>query len=157
MDQREFRNALGTFATGITVITTSGDTSEPVGITANSFTSVSLEPPLILWCLDNDADSFDAFQNNTHFGVHVLHQGQEDISQRFATKNTDKFADINWIMSESGTPKLDDFAVYFECERENIHVAGDHIIIVGRVLSIEQKNTATPLLYYSGSYRTLST
>ena len=112
IDQIEFRDALGTFSTGITVVTTTNIKEEPVGITVNSFTSVSLEPPLILWCLDNNADTYEDFVNCTGFAVHVLHEDQEAISHGFATRENNKFAGVEWKSGEFGSPILNDF---FSC------------------------------------------
>jgi len=154
-DQRDFRNALGTFATGITVITTTHDNSGPVGITVNSFASVSLDPPLVLWCLDNDAFSYDIFAHCNNFAVHVLHQDQEATSQVFSTKNSSKFSSLDWETGEFGSPILKDCASHFECEMENKCAGGDHIIILGRVKSFKMHKDKPPLIYHAGEYQAL--
>ncbi|MFT5133879.1 MAG: flavin reductase (DIM6/NTAB) family NADH-FMN oxidoreductase RutF [Gammaproteobacteria bacterium] len=154
-DNREFRNALGTFATGITVVTTTNDKLEPVGITVNSFTSVSLEPPLILWCLDNEADSHGAFSACDNFTVHVLHEGQEVISQIFSSENNDRFAGLEWEQGEFGSPVLKDFATCLNCRTEKKYDAGDHIILLGRVISFESHQHKKPLIYHGGAYQHL--
>ncbi len=154
-DQIGFRNALGTFATGITVITTTNTKKEPVGITVNSFTSVSLEPPLILWCLDKNADSYEDFVNCIRFAVHVLHEDQEAISHNFAIKSNNKFAELEWENGEFGSPILNDFSTCFQCETEERYTGGDHIIFLGRIRSIQTHPGKEPLIYHAGSYRLL--
>jgi flavin reductase (DIM6/NTAB) family NADH-FMN oxidoreductase RutF len=154
-DQIQLRRALASFATGVTVVTTMHDKTAPVGITVNSFTSVSLDPPLILWCLGNDTDSYDIFANCTHFAVHVLHQEQEEISQIFSTKNSSKFTDIDWETGEFGSPLLKDFASCFQCETETTYAGGDHIILLGRVKSIETQKKQ-PLVYHNSAYCRIS-
>ena len=155
-DQREFRNALGAYTTGITVITTTSAKGHPVGITVNSFTSVSLEPPLILWCLDNSAESYDDFTQSEHFTVHVLHSEQQNVSTIFATPNADKFGQVPWSHGEEGTPVLDEFLECFHCKIEKLHEGGDHVIILGRVVRLETKLDCPPLLYHQGEYKVLS-
>ena len=155
IDQIGFRNALGTFATGITVITTTNSKKEPVGITVNSFTSVSLEPPLILWCLDKNADSYEDFVNCNSFAVHVLHEDQEAISHNFAIKSNNKFAELEWENGEFGSPILNDFSTCFQCETEERYAGGDHIILLGRIMSIQTRQGKEPLIYHAGSYRML--
>ncbi len=154
-DQRDFRNALGTFATGITVITTTHNHAEPVGITVNSFASVSLDPPLVLWCLDNDAYFHDIFANCSHFAVHVLHQDQEAVSQIFSTKNSSKFNSLDWEMGEFGSPILKDCASHFECEMERQCDGGDHVILLGRVTAFKTHKDKPPLIYHAGEYQVL--
>ena len=154
-DQRDFRKALGTFATGITVITTTLKNSAPVGITVNSFSSVSLEPPLVLWCLDNEADSYDIFAKCSNFAVHILHQDQEAISQAFSTKNNNRFADLDWEAGEFGSPILKDYASCFQCETEISYAGGDHIILLGRVKAIATNKDKSPLIYHDGNYHAL--
>lgn len=154
-NSKDFRKALGTFATGITVVTTFSDTSGPVGITVNSFTSVSLEPPLVLWCLDNNADSYQDFANGNNFAIHVLHEEQKNLSDNFAFKDSNKFSDIEWATSKVGTPVLRDFSSCFECEVEDKYSAGDHLILLGRVLKFEMRDNNAPLIYYEGNYQKL--
>jgi len=154
-DQQDFKNALSTFATGIAVITTTYNNSEPVGITVNSFTSVSLEPPLVLWCLDNDADSYDIFVNCSNFAVHILHQDQELISQIFSTKNSSKFTHLDWETGKFGSPILKDCASCIQCETETSYAGGDHIILLGRVRALEIHEDKLPLIYHGGNYNVL--
>jgi 3-hydroxy-9,10-secoandrosta-1,3,5(10)-triene-9,17-dione monooxygenase reductase component len=154
-DQKEFRKTLGTFATGITVVTAMHENSVPVGITVNSFTSVSLDPPLVLWCLDNEAESYNIFANCKNFAIHVLHQGQEAISQNFATKNSDKFSGLEWETSEFDCPILKDCASYLQCETETSYEGGDHIIILGRVKAMRTNADKQPLIYHASNYHSL--
>ena len=156
LDQREFRDSLGAFATGITVVTAKDADGKPVGATANSFSSVSLDPPLLLWCVAKTANSFDAFNQAEHFAIHILHSGQEDISRLFATKDADKFAQLEWSESVSGAPLLADYDVRFECTTEHLYEGGDHIIVVGRVHAMDNKNRE-PLGFYKGKYAKIIT
>ncbi len=156
LDQREFRDSLGAFATGITVVTAKDADGKPVGATANSFSSVSLDPPLLLWCVAKTANSFDAFNQAEHFAIHVLHSGQEDISRLFATKDADKFAQLEWSESAGGAPLLADYDVRFECTTEHLYEGGDHIIVVGRVHTMDNKNRE-PLGFYKGKYAKIVT
>lgn len=165
IDTREFRNALGAFATGVTVITTTvkaekpGDPDLPVALTANSFSSVSLDPPLVLWSIARTAQSFDHFDKAAYFGVHILHSDQQGLSNICATKNVNKFAEIKWHPGVTGVPIFDDYNTCFECEIENRYEGGDHIIIVGRVHAFDNKQKdshARPLLFYQGQYKSIA-
>ena len=155
-DQKAFRSALGAYTTGITVVTTCADQGHPVGITVNSFTSVSLDPPLILWCLDNNAESYRDFTECEYFTVHVLHSQQQDVSTIFATPNEDKFGNIPWSKGEEGTPVLNEFLECFHCKTEKLYEGGDHVIILGKVVRLETKLNEPPLLYHQGEYKVLS-
>lgn len=151
LDQRQFRDALGAFPTGITVVTAKDVDGKPVGATANSFSSVSLDPPLVLWSVAKTANCYNAFMKAKHFAIHVLHSGQENISRLFATKEADKFANLQWCESAQGAPLLADFSVRLECSTENLYEGGDHIIVVGRVheMSVQE---CEPLGFYKGKY-----
>ena len=155
-DQREFRNALGAYTTGITVVTATSSQGHPVGITVNSFTSVSLEPPLVLWCLDNNAESFRDFTESEYFTVHVLHSQQQNVSTIFATANEDKFGQVAWREGDEGTPVLDEFLECFHCKIECQYDGGDHKIILGRVVRLETRQEKPPLIYHQGEYKVLS-
>ncbi len=154
--QRKFRDALGMFATGITVVTTCDKEGKPVGMTANSFASLSLDPPLLVWNAGDHSDYYEVFRDTDHFAVHVLHEGQKDISVRFSTKSEDKFAGLEWQEGEAGSPILDDYAVCFECTKEANYPGGDHLILVGRVVNFDDKGDLVPLIYHRGNYRELS-
>jgi 3-hydroxy-9,10-secoandrosta-1,3,5(10)-triene-9,17-dione monooxygenase reductase component len=150
---REFRTALGSFATGVTIVTTQSAELQDVGITANSFNSVSLDPPMILWSLARKAWSLSAFMHNAHFAVHVLAAHQDDLSQRFATQGVEKFAGLTIERGAGQVPLLKDCAARFLCRTAFKYEGGDHIIFVGEVLSFESGHHA-PLVYHAGRYAT---
>lgn len=152
VDPREFRNALGNFATGVTIVTTMSEDREPVGLTANSFSSVSLDPPLVLFCLDRGSYSFAHFQASTHFVVNILSAEQKDISNHFAKAAVDKWHDVSFDICGVGCPAFSDALAVFECETQDIHEAGDHIIIIGKVESFRRRDDGEPLLYFRGRY-----
>lgn len=154
-DARTFRDALGCFATGVTVVTAIGPDGTPIGLTANSFTSVSLDPPLLLVCIANDAGSAPVLREAERFAVNVLQIGQQPTSNRFAGKGEDRFAATPWEVGEYGTPVLKGSLSSFECERQDIHDGGDHFILVGRVLKAIFEPRRDPLLYFRGKYRKL--
>jgi len=154
-DARTFRDALGCFATGVTVVTAIGPDDQPIGLTANSFTSVSLDPPLLLVCIANNAGSALALREAGRFAVNVLQIGQQPTSNRFAGKGEDRFANTPWEMGEFGTPVLTGSLGSFECESQDIHDGGDHFILVGRVLKAIFEPRRDPLLYFRGKYRKL--
>jgi flavin reductase (DIM6/NTAB) family NADH-FMN oxidoreductase RutF/pimeloyl-ACP methyl ester carboxylesterase len=154
-DPRTLRDALGCFATGVTVVTTLDPAGHPVGLTANSFTSVSLEPPLLLVCLATSAGSLPAFRAGSHFAVNVLHNGQQPVSGRFATKGEDRFAATPWEAWDSGVPIIRHSLACFECARDAVYDAGDHVILVGRVQRVRFEPRRDPLLYFRGKYRRL--
>lgn len=153
-DARTLRDAMGCFATGITIVTACEDGS-PVGLTANSFTSVSLEPPLLLVCIANTATSAGVLRRSEHFGVNVLQIAQQQASNRFAGKGEDRFADAAWAPGETGVPLLDASLVSFECRRHAVHEAGDHFLLIGEVIRARFEPRRDPLLYFRGKYRRL--
>jgi flavin reductase (DIM6/NTAB) family NADH-FMN oxidoreductase RutF len=153
---RDFRNALGCFATGITVMTTCEPDGRFVGITVNSFSSVSLDPPLVAFCLDRNALSVNSFLNAEHFGVNVLSEEQETLSAAFARSSSgDKFVGLQFEVGTTGCPLLPDCLTHLECVREAAHLAGDHLIVVGRVIRLAQRAEGRPLLYFRGRYAKL--
>ncbi len=154
---REMRDAMGCFATGITVITAQDANGRHVGLTANSFNSVSLEPPLVLFSLDRRANCVDAFTLEMAFTVNVLGVEQQAVSNHFASKADDKFADMDfaWQTGDNGCAMLDGAIASFECVTEAVHEGGDHVIIVGRVTHLNQVEDASPLLYFQGRYAAL--
>ena len=157
VDTRALRDAFGCFATGITVVTTVDERGEKYGVTANSFTSLSLEPPLCLFCLDNKALSFTAFQEARHFAVNVLAQEQEALSSNFARSNADKWNGVAYETWATGAPILPGCLANLECDVEATHEGGDHVIIVGRVRDMTYRDgNCRPLLYYKGRYNALS-
>jgi flavin reductase (DIM6/NTAB) family NADH-FMN oxidoreductase RutF len=152
-DAAAFRKVLGCFATGITIITTISRDGKPVGLTANSFTSLSLDPPLVLFCLDRKVASFESFHSNRHFAVNVLRHDQEQLSRRFATSSIDKFKDLAFQTWRTGCPILQGCLAAFECDIQQVIEAGDHVIIIGEVNKIEHDaDGGRPLLYYRGKY-----
>jgi flavin reductase (DIM6/NTAB) family NADH-FMN oxidoreductase RutF len=154
-DARTFRDALGCFATGVTIITAIRPDGVPVGLTANSFTSVSLDPPLLLVCVANNAGSAPVLRSAERFAVNVLQIGQQPTSNRFAGKGEDRFANTPWEVGEFGTPVLTGSLSSFECARDAVHDGGDHFILVGRVLKAMLEPRRDPLLYFRGKYRRL--
>jgi flavin reductase (DIM6/NTAB) family NADH-FMN oxidoreductase RutF len=153
-DARTLRDAMGCFATGITIVTTIED-GRPIGLTANSFTSVSLEPPLLLVCIARTASSGRVLREAEHFGVNVLQIGQQPASSRFAGKGEDRFRATAWAPGETGVPLLDGSLVSFECKRHAVHEGGDHFILVGEVVRAQFEPRRDPLLYFRGKYRRL--
>jgi flavin reductase (DIM6/NTAB) family NADH-FMN oxidoreductase RutF/2-polyprenyl-6-methoxyphenol hydroxylase-like FAD-dependent oxidoreductase len=153
LDLRDLRNAFGQFATGVTVVTGRAEDGRPVGVTANSFSSLSLEPPLVLWCLARGAASLAVFRECTHFGVNVLSSGQHHLSRLFATAGADKFGSETEVLDgPSGVPLLGGVLAHFVCRNVRQIDAGDHVIIMGEV---EHYDTfvGEPLVFHSGSYR----
>jgi flavin reductase (DIM6/NTAB) family NADH-FMN oxidoreductase RutF len=153
-DSRALRDALGHFATGITVITARAASGERVGLTANSFNSVSLDPPLILWSLSLYSPTLPGFQSASHYAVNVLAADQIDLSQRFAASGGDKFAGLQWSEGLGGSVLLPGCCAWFECRNEARHAGGDHLIFVGLVERYAQAQRP-PLIYQRGRYREL--
>ena len=153
-DPRTLRDALGCFATGVTVVTCLAD-GEPTGLTVNSFTSVSLDPPLLLVCIAKRAASATALTNAPHFAVNVLQTGQRPASIRFSTRDEDRFGATPWACGEAGAPILEESLGVFECERFAVYDGGDHHILVGKVIKASFDAGLDPLLFFRGSYRRL--
>src|SRR5690554_3846488 len=148
---RAFRDALSTFTTGVTIITTRAADGSPIGITANSFNSVSLNPPLVLWSLAKSAYSLDAFVHTKQWNVHVLSVEQEELSGRFAARGEDKFAGIELDQGINDIPLLHNCTARFQCRTAFMYEGGDHMIFVGEVLSFDQSHLP-PLAFQSGQY-----
>jgi flavin reductase (DIM6/NTAB) family NADH-FMN oxidoreductase RutF len=157
IDPRAFRNALGLFPTGVAIVTTRGPGGERVGTTVSSFNSVSLEPPLVLFSIARNARAFDAWANATHFAVNVLSEAQSDISNRFARALTDKWDSIADLAADAGGPVIPHASACFQCESHAKHDGGDHLILIGRVISYvtTPAEAPRPLLFYRGRYREL--
>ncbi len=149
-----FRSALGYYATGITIVTARGINGDPVGMTANSFASVSLDPPLVLWSIDSSAPEAEGFLAATHYAVHFLRQDQQQLSHTFSDHSIDKFAGISIEKGIDDLPLLNDYSVRLQCEVMNRHEEGDHVILIGQVLDVNIE-AAEPLLFFSGGYRRL--
>ena len=147
-DPVKFRNALGQFATGVTIVTTVDGKKNPVGVTANSFNSVSLDPPLVLWSLSKTAKSMPAYESSGGFNIHVLASHQSDLSNTFARRDQNKFAGIGWSICNKGFPLLPEYAALFRCKTHFKYEGGDHIIFVGEV--IEHKTKDFPVLIFQG-------
>ncbi len=150
-DARDFRNAFGQFVTGVTVVTTRMDHDEPVGITINSFTSVSLDPPMVLFCLDTRSRYLTAFEDAGCFAVHVLGADQRDWSVRFAG-NGDRWDGVGSIAWETGAPIIEGSLAVFECTLEAVHEGGDHKILVGQVVRLSCGDDRRPLAFHLGRY-----
>ena len=150
-DPRDFRNALGQFATGVTVVTTRTSAGEPIGLTANSFSSVSLSPPLVLWSLSLRSPNLPNFLQATHFAINVLARDQIALSQRFSKPMPNKFEGIACTDSASGIPLLTGTSAHFECRTEARHYSGDHVIFIGHVLHYSHADREA-LGYYRGRY-----
>lgn len=151
IDTKAFRRALGNFATGVTVMTAQDAQGNKVGVTANSFNSVSLDPALILWSIDKRSGSKDVFLQASHFAVNVLAAGQVAISNNFARPMADKFAEVTVHEGLGNSLLIPDCAAHFECERYQTIEGGDHIIIIGKVVRFSDNGRA-PLLYHQGVY-----
>ena len=152
LDLRDLRRALGQFATGVTIVTTRDDTGRRVGVTANSFASLSLDPPLVLWALDRAAGSLPAFRECTHFAVNVLSAEQHNLSRVFATSGADKFAGVDVLEGPAGMPLLDGALAHFVCRSVRQIEAGDHVLFIGEVERYETF-AGEPLVFHSGFYR----
>jgi flavin reductase (DIM6/NTAB) family NADH-FMN oxidoreductase RutF len=154
LDSRSFRRALGQFATGVTVMTTRDAAGRPQGLTVSSFCSVSLNPPLVLACVDQRSEVNPGLLTSGLFGVSVLAEDQEEMSRRFAAAGEAKFLDLPLLTGSGGVPLLPGALAHLECRVASAHPAGDHTIYVGEVLSL-RVSPGRPLLYHGSSYRRL--
>lgn len=153
-DEGRFRSVLGHFATGVTVVSAVHG-GAPVGLSVNSFTSVSLEPPLVAFCAAKASSSWPRIRETGRFAVNVLAEHQEDVSRVFATRGrgSDKFDDLRWYPSpSSGSPILDGVLAWVDCTLENEYDAGDHVLVVGRVQDLDVADEGRPLVFYRGGY-----
>ncbi|MFD5599352.1 flavin reductase family protein [Leucobacter sp. NPDC058333] len=155
-DPRDLRAAFGQFATGVTVVTTVTPDGERIGVTANSFTSLSMDPPLVLWCPGRHLRSLPAFETATHFAINVLASNQHGLSGKFATGSTDKFDGVAVREGIAGIPVLEGTLATFECETVARHEAGDHVIYVGQIRRYAHAQ-AKPLVFHGGSYHGTTT
>ncbi|MCF8178450.1 MAG: flavin reductase family protein [Sulfuritalea sp.] len=153
-DTRRLRDAMGDFATGVTVVTACGAGGQPVGVTVNSFASVSLEPPLVLWSLGLLSPSRTIFESCSHYVINVLAADQIDISNRFSQPQSDRFGGIALKGSAGGAPVLANCCAWFECRNEVRYPGGDHVIFVGYVENIHREDRP-PLIFHGGNYRQL--
>lgn len=152
LDVKDFRRALSQFPTGVTVITTLDAEGKPVGVTASSFNSVSIDPPLVLWSIDKGAFSLESFSNAEHFAVNVLGSDQVETSNGFASRGEDKFKGVAYGAGVGGSPLLEEYASQFECKTWAVYEGGDHLILVGEVLKYRYDDSTAPLVFARGSY-----
>ncbi|HEX6877228.1 MAG TPA: flavin reductase family protein [Nocardioidaceae bacterium] len=148
---RKFRDVLGRFCTGVTVVT-SVSNGQPVGMTCQSFSSVSLDPPLVLFCPSKSSNAWPQMQRAGFFCVNLLSHDQLDLSNTFAKKGVDKFAGVSWRSSATGAPLLDGVLGWVDCTIYAVHEAGDHYVVIGRVMDLGVEEAPHPLLFYRGRY-----
>ena len=155
IDSRAFRDALGLFPTGVCVVTTIDADHKAVGMTVNSFSALSLDPPLVLWCIQKESERFDTYCNAQGFGVSILAEDQQDLSDRYAQKEQYEMSSGSYRIGRSGQAVLHQCLGSFECSLQQTIDGGDHIILLGEVLDMERRDDARPLLFYGGEYRQL--
>lgn len=156
LDRLSFRRALGTFATGVTVVTAQTTSGELLGVTVSSFNSVSLDPPLVLFSLDRQASSAAAYEAVSHFAINVLECGQIDLCERFARPLSDKWNGVGYERGEGGAPVFAESLAVFECRSWATYDGGDHVIFVGEVLRLRSRDDGNPLLFHGGVYKSVS-
>lgn len=153
VDQRSFRKALGCFATGVTVVTTlHPETEAPAGVTVSAFSSLSLDPPLVLFCLGLKNSSIEAYKTSGRFAINVLSENQRDLSIRFASRSEDKWAAVKWDSGIGGVPLLQGCIATLECKLVNAIEGGDHMIFIGEVENLSHQEGGSPLIYLRGAY-----
>jgi flavin reductase (DIM6/NTAB) family NADH-FMN oxidoreductase RutF len=150
----EFRSALGMFATGVTIVTARAANGRLVGLTANSFNSVSLQPPLVLWSLSHAAASMAVFSSGSHYAINILAADQQELARRFAMKDVDRWTGVKFSEGAGGAPLLTGAAATFECFNRSRYQEGDHVIFVGEVENCSHRAGASPLLFHGGKYYT---
>ena len=152
-DPRELRIGFGEFLTGVTVVTTRDAEGEPTGLTVNSFSSLSLDPPLVLFSLGKSSNTFDAFEAGNGFVIHMLAADQRSLADQFATKDVDRFDGVEWRVGYDDLPVISDVLATFECSREHVYEGGDHLILVGRIERFTVADRTRPALgYFRSSY-----
>ncbi|MDZ4145427.1 MAG: flavin reductase family protein [Burkholderiales bacterium] len=152
--QQEFRTALGTFATGVTIVTARSDRGDLIGLTANSFNSVSLDPPLVLWSLARAAGSMPVLSAGSHYAINILAADQKALAERFATKGAERWRGVTFTQGQSGAPILAGAMASFECFNRSQYEEGDHVIFVGEVERCHHRPDASPLLFHGGRFYT---
>jgi flavin reductase (DIM6/NTAB) family NADH-FMN oxidoreductase RutF len=152
---RQYRNALGMFATGIAVVTLRTPTGEPVGLTVNSFNSVSLDPPLIVWSLASSFPGRALFEECEYYAINVLAADQTELSMRFSTRNGERFAGLEFEPGVAGVPLLKGCCARFECRNTVRHEGGDHRVFISEVVGFDREDRP-PLIYHGGAYRRLA-
>lgn len=155
VDERSFRKALGCFASGVTVVTSVTDGGRPVGVTVSAFNSVSLDPPLVLFCLDKGTSSVEAFRAG-HFAINILQEDQRQLSIQFASRMEDKWHGVSFETNAHGVPLLNDCLARLECSVHEVVEAGDHLVVIGRVEELDYQTGGQPLLYFRGAYANIS-
>jgi flavin reductase (DIM6/NTAB) family NADH-FMN oxidoreductase RutF len=156
MDTRILRNVLGCYPTGVSVVTTADECGTPIGVTVNSFASVSLDPPLILWSLSRRSRSLPAFQHALGFSVNILASDQQDLSARFARGGSDKWANVDYRNGRGGFPNLTNSVAVLDCESSGQSDGGDHVIFLGRIIGVDAEPDRAPLVFHLGRYRDLT-
>ncbi|MDT0138982.1 flavin reductase family protein [Acidovorax sp. PRC11] len=151
---REFRDALGMFATGVTIVTAQDAAGGLVGLTASSFNSVSLAPPLVLWSLGRAAGSMNALAAGSHYAINVLAADQQALAERFASRGVDRFAGVKYALGVAGAPLIEGAVATFECFNRSRYDEGDHVIFVGEVERCAHRPGVPPLLYHGGRFYT---
>ena len=151
---QEFRAALGMFATGVTIVTARTAEGQPIGLTANSFNSVSLDPPLVLWSLSQAAASLSAFRAGSHYAIHVLAADQRELAERFALRGSDRWSGLEFGAGAGQAPLIQGAAATFECFNRSRYDEGDHVIFVGEVERCSWRAGASPLLFHGGRFYT---
>jgi len=149
-----FRAALGRFATGVTIVSTRSPDGQPVGLTVNSFNSVSLQPPLVLWSLGLRSSALPVFMQAEHYAIHVLSAQQRDLALRFATQGVDRWQGVDFATGVGGVPLLPGVVASFECRSRSRYEEGDHVIFVGAVERCQHRQEVRPLLYHGGRFYT---
>jgi 3-hydroxy-9,10-secoandrosta-1,3,5(10)-triene-9,17-dione monooxygenase reductase component len=153
IDGMRFRSVLGRFATGVVAITAiDQETGEPTGLAANSFTSVSLDPPLVAFCVAHTSSTWPRLRVADRLCINILSEAQQDVCRQLAMKGGDKFATIDWTTSPGGSPVIEEALAWIECTIESEYPAGDHMIVVARVQHLDKHHEGEPLLFYQGSY-----
>jgi len=143
-----FKEALGNYPTGVTIVTTTDENKTPLGLTVNSFASVSLDPLLVLWSIDHKVSSIEAFRNRGKFAIHILAGNQAELCKTFSSKNVDRFATCNWSFSSADLPVIEGAFAVLECETYETIEAGDHTILIGAVQNIQVNKELNPMLYH---------
>lgn len=155
LQETDYRKALGCFATGVTIVTTLDQQGSPVGLTVNSFNSVSLSPSLILWSLKRSSGNLQNFLNCSSFCVNVLSEDQADLAIQFATSNVEKFDGVKWRESTGGAPRLNECTAFFDCALFKHYDGGDHEIFIGEVIEFGSRASRPPLMFVNGEFTSL--
>jgi flavin reductase (DIM6/NTAB) family NADH-FMN oxidoreductase RutF len=151
IDSGKYRQVLGHFTTGVTVITAASEAG-PVGLAVGSFSSVSLDPPLVGFFADKGSTSWPKIEGTGSFCVNILGEHQEDVCRRFASKEPDKFAGLGWKATGSGSPLIDDVIAWIDCDIDQVVEAGDHFLVLGAVRELDVAHDGPPLLFFRGGY-----